>query len=34
MSKYIESNKPTKEVEEFAQRLANGEVQLNHPIDG
>ena len=33
MSKYIESNKPTKEVEEFAQRLANGEVQLNHPID-
>ena len=33
MSKYIKSNKPIKEVEEFAQKLANGEVKLNHPND-
>ena len=33
MSKYIEGNKPTKEVEEFAKKLANSEVKLNHPND-
>ena len=33
MSKYIKSNKPTKQVEEFAQKLANKEVKLNHPND-
>lgn len=33
MSKYTKSNKPTKQVEEFAQKLANKEVKLNHPND-